>query len=290
MTISGGEASALALVAAVVWGASDFCGGIVTRRSTPAVVLMIAHGLGLLVLLVTLAVLSQGAPTRNTVIFGLIAGLAGGIGLLALYKALSLGSMGLVAALSGVLTAAMPVLVSFFTETRPSTLKLAGFAVAGVAIWLIAYTPGTDAHPHGLGLAILAGIGFGILLVFLHMGARDNVLWALTFSRVGSVSCAIALGIVMARHNRRQGRALIPSTRWRGVLPLAAAAGILDTSGNLLYTMSSLAGRLDVAAVLSSLYPAGTILLAAWLLHERATRSQTVGMGLALLAVAMISA
>jgi drug/metabolite transporter (DMT)-like permease len=290
MTISGGEASALALVAAVVWGASDFCGGIVTRRSTPAVVLMIAHGLGLLVLLVTLAVLSQGAPTRNTVIFGLIAGLAGGIGLLALYKALSLGSMGLVAALSGVLTAAMPVLVSFFTETRPSTLKLAGFAVAGVAIWLIAYTPGTDAHPHGLGLAILAGIGFGILLVFLHMGARDNVLWALTFSRVGSVSCAIALGIVMARHNRRQGRALMPSTRWRAVLPLAAAAGILDTSGNLLYTMSSLAGRLDVAAVLSSLYPAGTILLAAWLLHERATRSQTVGMGLALLAVAMISA
>ena len=82
----------------------------------------------------------------------------------------------------------------------------------------------------------------------------------------------------------------MPSTRWRPVLPLAAAAGILDTSGNLLYTMSSLAGRLDVAAVLSSLYPAGTILLAAWLLHERATRSQTVGMGLALLAVAMISA
>jgi drug/metabolite transporter (DMT)-like permease len=290
MTISGGEASALALASAVVWGASDFCGGIVTRRSTPAIVLMIAHGLGLLLLLAALAASSQGAPTRNTVIFGLIAGLAGGIGLLALYKALSLGSMGLVAALSGVLTAAVPVLVSFFTEARPSTLKLAGFVVAGVAIWLIAYTPGTDAHPHGLGLAILAGVGFGILLVFLHMGARDNVLWALTFSRVGSVFCAITLGIVMARHNRRQGRALMPSTRWRAVLPLAAAAGILDTSGNLLYTMSSLAGRLDVAAVLSSLYPAGTILLAAWLLHERATRSQTIGMGLALLAVAMISA
>jgi drug/metabolite transporter (DMT)-like permease len=290
MTISGGEASALALASATVWGASDFCGGIVTRRSTPAIVLMIAHGLGLLLLLAALAAFSQGAPTRNTVIFGLIAGLAGGIGLLALYKALSLGSMGLVAALSGVLTAAVPVLVSFFTEARPSALKLAGFAVAGVAIWLIAYTPGTDVHPHGLGLAILAGVGFGILLVFLHMGARDNVLWALTFSRVGSVSCATTLGIVMARHSRRQGRALIPSTRWRAVLPLAAAAGILDTSGNLLYTMSSLAGRLDVAAVLSSLYPAGTILLAAWLLHERATRSQTVGMGLALLAVAMISA
>jgi drug/metabolite transporter (DMT)-like permease len=198
--------------------------------------------------------------------------------------------MGLVAAVSGVLAAAVPVLVSFFTEARPSVLKLAGFAVAGAAIWLIAYTPGTDAHPHGLGLAVVAGTCFGILLVFLHVAGKDSLLWALTFSRVGSVFCALTLGIVMARRSRRQGAAPIPAVRWRAVFPLAAAAGILDTSGNLLFTASSLAGRLDVAAVLSSLYPAGTILLAAWLLRERATRSQTVGMGLALLAVVMISA
>ncbi|HSY73706.1 MAG TPA: EamA family transporter, partial [Alloacidobacterium sp.] len=135
-----------------------------------------------------------------------------------------------------------------------------------------------------------AGICFGILLVFLHVAGRGSLLWALTFSRVGSVFCAIALGTVMVRHSRRQGAAPIPAMRWGAVLPLAAVAGILDTSGNLLFTASSLAGRLDVAAILSSLYPAGTILLAVWLLRERATRSQTVGMGLALLAVAMISA
>lgn len=290
MMISGREASGLALLAAVVWGASDFVGGIVTRRSTPAIVLLIAHGLSLLLLLAALAAFPEGAPTRHTVIFGLIAGLAGGIGLLALYKALSLGSMGLVAAVSGVLAAAVPVLVSFFTEAKPSLLKLAGFAVAGAAIWLIAYTPSTDAHPRGLWLAVLAGICFGILLVFLHVAGRGSLLWALTFSRVGSVFCAIALGTVMVRHSRRQGAAPIPAMRWGAVLPLAAIAGILDTSGNLLFTASSLAGRLDVAAILSSLYPAGTILLAVWLLRERATRSQTVGMGLALLAVAMISA
>ncbi|HYK35172.1 MAG TPA: DMT family transporter [Alloacidobacterium sp.] len=287
---TGGEASALALLAAAVWGTSDFCGGLVTRRSTPAVVLMIAHGLGLLALLAVLLVHPSGLPTRHTLVFGLVAGLAGGIGLLALYKGLSMGSMGLVAALSGVLTAAMPVVVSFFTEARPSILKFAGFAVAGVAIWLIAYTPGAEAHPHGLGLAVLAGVCFGFLLVFLHVAGRDSVLWALTFSRVGSVSCAVVLWIWTARKWRRQGATDAAKGRWPSILPLAAVAGILDTTGNLLYTASSLTGRLDVAAVLSSLYPAGTIVLAAGLLRERATRSQTVGMTLAIVAVAMISA
>ncbi len=290
MMTAGGEASALALLAAAAWGTSDFCGGIVTRRTTPAIVLMIAHGLGLLALLAALLVHPSGFPTQHTVVFGLVAGLAGGVGLLALYKGLSLGSMGLVAALSGVLAAAVPVLVSFFTEARPSLLKLAGFAVACVAIWLIAYTPGTDAHPHGLGLGVLAGVCFGFLLVFLHIAGRDSALWAMTFSRVGSVSCAVTLGIVTARRLRGKERAQDSGIRWGSILPLAGAAGLLDTAGNLLYTISSLTGRLDVAAVLSSLYPGATILLAVWLLRERATRSQTAGMALAIVAVAMISA
>lgn len=290
MMTTGGEASALALLAAAVWGTSDFCGGLVTRRATPALVLIIAHGLGLLALLLVLLVHPSGLPTGHTVVFGLLAGLAGGVGLLALYKGLSLGSMGLVAALSGVLTAAIPVVVSFFTEARPSLLKLAGFAVAGVAIWLIAYTPGTQPHPHGLGLAVLAGVCFGFLLIFLHIAGRDNVLWALTFSRVGSVSCAVVLMILTAAKLRSSSAPGSSGKFWRSILPLAAVAGILDTTGNLLYTASSLTGRLDVTAVLSSLYPAGTILLAAFLLRERATRSQTVGITLAILAVALISA
>jgi drug/metabolite transporter (DMT)-like permease len=289
MMTAGGEASALALIAAVVWGTSDFCGGIVTRRTTPAVVLMIAHGLGLLALLAALVIHPSGWPTRHTMGFGLIAGLAGGVGLLALYRGLSLGSMGLVAALSGVLAAAVPVLVSFFSESKPSALKLAGFAVAGVAIWLIAYTPGSAVHPQGLGLGVLAGMCFGFLLVFLHVAGSDSILWALTFSRVGSVSCAVTLGIVTAK-KARAGSSERATFRWSAIFPLAAAAGILDTIGNLLYTASSLTGRLDVAAVLSSLYPAGTILLAVWLLRERATGSQTAGMILAIVAVAMISA
>jgi len=290
MTVTGGEASGLALLAAAVWGTSDFLGGIVTRKASPGIILLIAHGIGLLALLAILLVHPVGPPTLYTMKYGLLAGLAGGIGLLALYKALSLGSMGLVAALSGVITASVPVLVSFFSEGRPSPLKLAGFAVAIVAIWLIAYTPTAEVHPHGLWLAVLAGVCFGILLVFLHIAGRDSVMWALTFSRVASVSCAAVLTLITLKTLRAHEPAEGAGIQWRMVLPLAAAAGLLDTLGNLLYTASSLAGRLDVAAVLSSLYPAGTILLAALVLKEKATRNQTAGMALAMLAVAMISA
>lgn len=283
-------ASGLALLAAIVWGTSDFLGGMTARRATPNVVLLIAHGVSLLILLGMLLIHPVEFPSRHTVIAGLIAGLAGGIGLLALYKALSLGSMGLVAAISGVLAAAVPVLVSFFSEERPSVLKLSGFAVAVVAIWLIAYTPADKVHPHGLGLAVLAGICFGILLVFLHIAGKQSVFWALTFSRAASVFCAVVL--VGFSFDSLRSRQKSPETaiRWQFVLPMAAIAGLLDTLGNMLYTASSVSGRLDVAAVLSSLYPGGTILLAVWLLRERATRSQTVGMALAMLAVAMISA
>jgi drug/metabolite transporter (DMT)-like permease len=292
MIVSGGQASALALLAAGVWGAADFSGGVATKRATPATVLMIAHGLSLLILLLIQFGAHAAPPTHHTVVYGLFAGLAGGIGLLALYQGLSMGSMGLVAALSGVLTAALPVVVSFFSESRPTLLKICGFLIAGVAIWLIAYTPGSKVHPLGLGMAVLSGFCFGLLLVFLHIAGKDSVLWALTFSRIGSTFCAVALGLAMIIRKPKTAPKESPaaSQMWRIVLPLAAAAGILDTTGNLLYTFSSLAGRLDIAAVLSSLYPAGTILLAIWLLRERATRKQTAGMALALLAVAMISA
>ena len=133
---------------------------------------------------------------------------------------------------------------------------------------------------------MLSGICFGFLLTFLHQAGRDGVVWAMTFSRIGSVSVAI---VALAATG---GASLRPAggIRWFAILPLAAVAGILDTTGNLLYTAASLTGRLDVAAVLSSLYPAGTILLAALVLRERASRSQAAGMALAMLAVAMISA
>jgi drug/metabolite transporter (DMT)-like permease len=278
------EAVLLGLSSALVWGAADFSGGLVTRRASPAYVVAIAHGTTLLVLLLTILAVHPALPSRQTVLAALIGGVAGGIGLLLLYEALSEGSMGLTAPVAGVVTAILPVIASFFRDGRPTALRLTGFAVAAAAIWLIAWTPGGKAHPRGIGLAALAGIGFGLLLILLRTAGSGSVLWALTLSRCGGVASALAASMFV-----RFGAGAGGSIPWRRILPLAALAGVLDTLGNLLYTLSALRGRLDVAAVLAALYPAGTILLAVWLLRERTSRTQAAGMALALAAVVLIS-
>lgn len=290
---TGAQTILLGLGAAAVWGTADFAGGLVTRRTHPSIVVAIAHGLSLLALLAILLIAGIPIPSTQTAVYGLISGAAGGIGLMLFYEALALGSMGLTSALTGVITAILPVIYSYFHQGHPSATQLAGFAIAIAAIWMIAYTPGGKPHPRGLGLAVAAGIGFGLLLIFLEKAGTHSVGWALAFSRVSSASIAVTVGAVVLI--RRKGRvslepAYAASRRgWSRILPLAALAGALDTSGNLLYTLSAVHGRLDVAAVLSSLYPAATILLAAWLLRERTTRTQTLGMALALVAVALIS-
>ena len=287
------QASFLGLGAGLVWGIADFAGGLVTRRTFPSIVVAIAHGLSLVALLAILFLAGIPVPSSQTILYGLISGAAGGIGLMLFYEALALGSMGLTSALTGVITAILPVVYSYFHQGHPTPTQFAGFAVPIIAIWLIAYTPGGKPHPRGLGLAVAAGIGFGLLLIFLDKAGTQSVGWALAFSRVSSASIAIAISAVILIP--RKGQVSIEPAHaftrrgWSRILPLAALAGALDTSGNFLYTLSATRGRLDVAAVLSSLYPAATILLAAWLLRERTTRTQALGMALALVAVALIS-
>lgn len=288
MLSASSQAIALALGSAAVWGTSDFTGGFVTRKASPVAIVAIAHGCGLLCLLILLVCLRLPMPGSHTIVYGLVAGIIGSVGLMLFYWGLSLGAMGLTSALSGVLTAAIPTVFSFFREGHPTTLQLTGFAVAAIAIWLVAYTPGGTIHPHGLGLGILAGLCFGVLFVLLRTAGREGVLWGLAISRIGSIIAAAVAGLGLWLASRNQVSTKPPAD-WKRVLPLAAFAGLLDTLGNVLYVMSSLKGRLDIAAVLSSLYPAGPILLAAWILKERTTRMQTVGMVLALVAVAMIS-
>jgi drug/metabolite transporter (DMT)-like permease len=278
-----------ALAAAAVWGAADFTGGVVTRRVSPSYVVAIAHGSSLILILLYLFASQAGRPSSHAVLFGLAGGLAGGIGLMSLYEALSLGSMGLLASLTGVLTTLIPVAISFLREGKPRPITLVGFAVAIAAIWLIAHAPEGKPHPRGLGLATLAGLSFGFMLTMLKISARDGVFWAIGLSRIASTTIALIFSIVALTRTRRSGNAPSRGFPWLRILPLAVLAGVLDTSGNIFYTFSAVKGRLDVAAVLSSLYPAGTILLAAWLLRERTTRTQTLGMGLALAAVALIS-
>ncbi|HEX3470367.1 MAG TPA: DMT family transporter [Silvibacterium sp.] len=285
MSFAGSQAVVFGLAASALWGAADFSGGLATKRAAPAFVVTIAHALSLAVLL-GIDVVRHDSPPGH-ILLGLLAGASGSIGLMALYAALSLGSMGLVAAICALVTASLPVLFSYLQEGRAGATKLIGFAIAALAIWLITYAPRDRAHPRGLGLAVLAGLGCGGALVLLHLAALQSVLWALTLMRVAGVVIAGAVGLALCLRSRASPAK--ESFSWRSVLLLAALAGLFDTTGNLFYVFASFAGRLDVAAVLSSLYPAATMVLAAWLLKERATRSQMAGMALALVAVMLIS-
>lgn len=300
----------LGLLAAITWGAADFAGGLATRRAAPSRVVLIAHGLSLALL----ALVSRAMPAflpPGAVLAALLSGIAGGLALMLFYEALALGAMGLSAAIAGLLTAVLPVILAIHTQGAPQPLQVAGFAVAAAAIVLIAYAPaapGANPTRKALLFAVMAGCGFGFQLVWLHSAASRGasagsaspfapVLRALMLSRMGGT--AVALLAQIATHVRKRARLLPgpaeppPQPVWHSSLAmplLAALAGLLDTSGNLLYMLSSLSGRLDVAAVLSSLYPGATIVLAALILHERATRLQAIGMGFALLAVALIAA
>lgn len=287
---NGGSVAAFGLGTAAIWGAADFSGGLAAKRAAPTFVVAVAHGFSLILLLAATGFLNTASSPLG--LYGLLSGVCCGAGLIALYSALSRGSMGLSAAVSGVLAAIVPVIYSWFREGHASPRKLTGFAVAALAIWLVAYTPeqksASEARPRGLGLAVCAGLCFGAMLALMHLAASHGVFAALIAMRISSTSVAALSGLaIWVTQGRKDSAApVFPKGK---LLLLAMLAGVLDTMGNLLYLFASLAGRLDVAAVLSSLYPAGTMLLAAWLLKERATSSQAAGMALALAAVVLIS-
>ncbi len=285
----------LALAAALTWGGGDFAGGVSVKRAggslTAALrVVLLSHSVSLVGLLLLLALREDPLPHRAALLWGLAAGFLGGTSVLCFYLCLARGAMGASAAISGLLAAAIPSLVSSALEGRPGALPLAGFLLAAAAIWLIASGPQTEAVPSGtLPLSIAAGAGFGLYFVALRMAGSGGALWSLALSRSISISVCL-LGILWLVAARRSA-VLSAGGPWltRSAVVWALAATLFDTSGNLLFIAATRAGRLDVAAVLASLYPASTILLAAWLLRERPGRQQALGMALAVVAVILIT-
>jgi drug/metabolite transporter (DMT)-like permease len=212
--------------------------------------------------------------------WGALAGLCGAVGLASLYSALAVGKMGIAAPIAAVVTAVLPVIVGFATQGFPHLLRLFGFAVGAVSIWLIAMPANGVERPKGVGLAILAGMGFGGFLVFSKQAGTVAVFWPLVAARVASVTVLSA--VVFSSRSRG-----LPG---RNILLYAIVAGVLDSTGNALFVAASQRGRLDVAAVLSSFYPVSTVILARILLKERLSRLQTAGLALALASVPLIVA
>ncbi len=266
------------LLSAASFGTADFSGGIAAKRAHVFGVLTVARGCGLALMLALAWVSREPVPPRTDLLWACAAGVIGGLALPALYRALAIGKMGIAAPVTSVLSAALPVVVAGLTEGLPHTVQIAGLLLALVGLWFISRPEGRI-RPQGLGLALFAGVGFGSFLVFMKQATHTAVYWPLA-TALGA-SLGLAAIILVMQHGSLPGVS---------VLPAAFAAGALDTFGNFFFILAAQRGRLDVAAVLSSLYPAFTVLLARLLLKERITRLQTAGMTAALVAVPLIAA
>ena len=274
------------MLSATTWGGSDFVGGVGARRAPALLIVASGHIVSLFLLLALCRATGIAIPGSSFLLYAALGGFEGSLALAVFYRALAMGAMGLTAALTGLLTALVPVAFSILHDGLPTPLTAIGLAMGLAAIWLITRTSspkGTDTAapstpPAALVLGALAGIGFGTQLILFKMASGGGILWAMTSARAAGVA---ALILVIA--------AMPPKAPWRGFWLTGILAGTLDTLGNLFYIQATRFGRLDVAAVVCSLYPGGTILLAALVLRELPTRRQMAGIAVALAAVALLS-
>ncbi len=271
--------AAYSLTAFGVWGASDFLGGVGARRANAFLFTAIVHISGLVVV-GALALMTQAPfPGNASLVWALIAGSVGGLALALFYRSLASGNMGLVAPVAAVLGAAIPTIVTASTEGFPGYRHVLGFILAGIGVWLISRTETGVGRPEGLGMAVLAGIGFAGFYLCIHRAGNGSALWIATCSRFGALLVTGTI-VLFGRHLRAVAAP---------VLGIALVAGILDISGTAVFIRAAQIGRLDDAVVLSSLYPAVTVVLARIFLHEHFSRARTIGMVAALAAVPMIA-
>jgi drug/metabolite transporter (DMT)-like permease len=271
--------AAYSLTAVGVWGASDFLGGVGARRVNAFLFTAIVHSSGLVVV-GTLALMTRSPfPGNASLGWSLIAGSVAGLALALFYRSLASGNMGLVAPVAAVLGAAIPTIVTAFAAGFPGYRHVLGFILAGIGVWLISRIEGSAGRPEGIGMAVLAGIGFAGFYLCIHRAGNASALWVAACSRFASLLVTGAF-VLFGRHLRA-----VPMP----VLAIAVLAGILDITGSTVFIRAAQIGRLDAAVVLSSLYPAVTVVLARVFLHEHFSRARTIGMVAALVAVPMIA-
>jgi drug/metabolite transporter (DMT)-like permease len=273
-------AAVLAAASALVFGAGDFLGGIASRRAPVLAVVAVSQLAGLVLLGIALPLLG-GAPSGADLVWGGFAGLAGGTGLLLFYRALAAGVMSVVAPVTATCAAGVPVLAGLAQGERPGALALVGVAIALLATALVSRgeSPATAGARPALAGALAAGVAFGAFFVLLDRTAAAAGLWPLLTARTASVGL-----IVVAALSTR--RTLRPTPQ---ALPATLGAGVLDMTANVLYLLAVQRGLLSLVAVLASLYPVSTVLLARTLLGERLRGIQGAGVAFALAAVVLIT-
>ncbi len=273
------------IASALSWGAGDFAGGLSSRKVGAYRAVFYADFFGLFVLIVAFFIYPEDLPVARVLWASAIGGVLGSIGLLVLYYSLVKGQMSIAAPVSALFAALLPVIVGSITEGLPSLLQLIGFALALAAVWLISQGSRTKgfhvSRLSDLRLPILAGVGFGCYFIFMHNATQNSnaTLWPMIVSRVAGT--LLLLVFVLARREPLS----VPRDAWKVVLINAT----LDLAGNFFYILASQTGRLDISAVLSSLYPGATVVLAWLLLNEHISRWQVVGIVLAVGAIVLFA-
>jgi drug/metabolite transporter (DMT)-like permease len=270
----------LGLATALFWGAADFGGGIAAKRTSSYGVVIVAHiGSGIIMGIAAL-LMGETVPPIQSWLLGAAAGVAGGTGLMLLYRALAEGKMSIAAPVSAVVGVSITVLFGGFTQGVPALLTLLGFALALASVWLLASEDGiVRASLKDLALPGTAGVMFGLFFILIALAGRQATFWPVASARIGSITSLLAFSTLTRKDWK-------PARQHWGLLLLV---GVIDVTGTVCYATAAQIGRLDVASVLSSFYPGVTVLLAWVFLREKISLIQWVGVLLALGAIILLT-
>lgn len=275
-------ASVLALGGALCWGVGDFFGGLASRRTAVLTVLALSQAIGLAGIVVWVAVSGDAFPGAPELLPAAAAGVAGAIGLGALYRGLSIGAMGIVAPISAA-APVVPLAVDAVGGDVPGSLQWLGIALILTGIVTLSREPSAGGERRlaaGAALAIVAALGFGLFFVGIDAGADESASWAVVAARMASTTFAVAAALAL-RTSLRAPAAL---------LPMIAAVGIFDTGANVFVATATTHGAVGIVAVLSALYPVVTIVLARIVLGERLSSTKRAGGVMALAGAALVAA
>jgi drug/metabolite transporter (DMT)-like permease len=274
------------LFAAIGWGAGDFTGGLASRKAGAYRTVLYGEIVGIFFLFLVIMFVGESIPDRRSWMLAMLAGAFGTVGLMFLYHAMTLGLMSIATPVSALLAATLPVLIGLFRDGFPGVETIIGFGFALFAVWMISQSAGgvmdtlRVSHLSSLKLPLLAGIGFGFYFVLMGEATSTGAtIWPMVASR----GCGMLLILTYMLITRSSWK--VDPSAW----PVITLNGILDMGGNFFFILASQSGRLDVASVLSSLFPGATVVLAWVFLHERLTRNQWIGIASALTAIILMT-
>jgi drug/metabolite transporter (DMT)-like permease len=272
----------LGLLAALLYGVGDFAGGIASRRRGAITVLLLSYPVGAL-LMAAMLPLFGGHPDARSVLFGIAGGAAGLVGVVVMYSLMTVAPINIISPVTAVLAAIVPVVVGVGIGERPHISAWLGILLGLGAVVLVSRT--TEDHPHGrisariIALALVSGLGFGMYFVFLARAGNDSGLWPLVVSRFSSAALIVPLAAARGAIGWIRGQ----------TLAIVALGGACDATANMCFLIATRHGLLSLASVLTSLYPATTVLLAGWLLREHTSPVQRLGLALAGASIVLIT-